>query len=74
MINSGWFAETFPLKERLPTLAEYYQSGLRLAVEPGTIWSTRGSSLGSIPKFFWRRTMASALLLSPMGRGMPRVG
>jgi CubicO group peptidase (beta-lactamase class C family) len=39
MINSGWFAETFPLEERLPTLAEYYQGGLRLAVEPGTIWT-----------------------------------
>jgi hypothetical protein len=39
MINSGWVAETFSLEERLPTLAEYYQGGLRLAAEPGTIWT-----------------------------------
>jgi CubicO group peptidase (beta-lactamase class C family) len=39
MINSGWFGETFPLDERLPSLAEYYQGNLRLAVEPGTIWT-----------------------------------
>src|SRR5215203_6237060 len=39
MINSGWFAETFPLEQRVPSLAEYYQGGLRLAAEPGTIWT-----------------------------------
>jgi CubicO group peptidase (beta-lactamase class C family) len=39
MINSGWFAETFPLEQRVPTLAEYYQGGLRLAAEPGSIWT-----------------------------------
>jgi len=39
MINSGWFAETFPLDQRVPTLAQYYQGGLRLAAEPGTIWT-----------------------------------
>ena len=39
MVNSGWFAETFPLGEPVPTLAEYYRGGLRLAVEPGTIWT-----------------------------------
>jgi CubicO group peptidase (beta-lactamase class C family) len=39
MVNSGWFGETFPLGKRLPTLAEYYRGGLRLAVEPGTIWA-----------------------------------
>ena len=39
MINSGWFGESFPLGERLPTLAEYYRGGLRLAAEPGTIWT-----------------------------------
>ena len=39
MIKSGWFAESFSLEERLPTLAEYYQGGLRLAAEPGTIWA-----------------------------------
>jgi CubicO group peptidase (beta-lactamase class C family) len=39
MVNSGWFGETFPLDERLPTLAEYYRGGLRLAAEPGTIWA-----------------------------------
>lgn len=39
MVNSGWFAETFPLDKRLPTLAEYYRGSLRLAVEPGTVWT-----------------------------------
>ena len=39
MINSGWFAETFPLDQRVPTLAEYYRGRLRLAVEPGTVWT-----------------------------------
>jgi hypothetical protein len=39
MINSRWFAETYPLEERLPTLAEYYRGGLRLAAEPGTVWT-----------------------------------
>ena len=39
MVNSGWFGETFPLGEPVPTLAEYYRGGLRLAVEPGTIWT-----------------------------------
>lgn len=39
MINSGWFAETFPLEQRLPTLAEYYQGSLPLAAEPGTVWT-----------------------------------
>jgi CubicO group peptidase (beta-lactamase class C family) len=39
MINSGWFAETFPLEQRVPNLAEYYEGGLRLAAEPGTIWT-----------------------------------
>jgi CubicO group peptidase (beta-lactamase class C family) len=39
MVNSGWFGETFPLKKALPTLAEYYRGALRLAVEPGTIWT-----------------------------------
>ena len=39
IVNSGWFGESFPLRKRLPTLAEYYRGGLRLAVEPGTIWA-----------------------------------
>ena len=39
MINSGWFAESFALEERVPTLAEYYEGSLRLAAEPGTIWT-----------------------------------
>jgi CubicO group peptidase (beta-lactamase class C family) len=39
MINSGWFGETFPLAEHLPTLAEYYRGHLRLAAEPGTVWT-----------------------------------
>jgi CubicO group peptidase (beta-lactamase class C family) len=39
MINSQWFGETFAMDQPVPTLAEYYQGGLRLAVEPGTIWA-----------------------------------
>ena len=39
MIKSGWFAESFALGERLPSLAEYYRGSLRLAAEPGTIWA-----------------------------------
>ena len=39
MINSDWFGETFALNQLMPTLAEYYRGGLRLAVEPGTIWA-----------------------------------
>ncbi len=39
MIKSGWFAESFALDESLPTLVEYYQGGVRLAAEPGTIWA-----------------------------------
>jgi len=51
MVNSGWFGESFALGERLPTLAEYYRGGLRLAVEPGTIctYSDHGfATLGQI--------------------------
>jgi len=51
MVNSGWFGESYPLGERLPTLAEYYRGGLRLAVEPGTIctYSDHGfATLGQI--------------------------
>ena len=39
MVNSDWFGETFCAGRRVPTLAEYYRGGLRLAVEPGTIWA-----------------------------------
>jgi CubicO group peptidase (beta-lactamase class C family) len=39
MVNSDWFGETFALDQTVPTLAEYYRGGLRLAVEPGTIWA-----------------------------------
>ena len=39
MINSGWFAESFALEERVPKLMEYYRGRLRLASEPGTIWT-----------------------------------
>ena len=39
MVKSGWFGETVPLHKRLPTLAEYYRGGLRLAAEPGTSWA-----------------------------------
>jgi CubicO group peptidase (beta-lactamase class C family) len=33
------FGESFRLGQRLPTLAEYYRGGLRLAVEPGTTFT-----------------------------------
>ncbi|GAA2093858.1 hypothetical protein GCM10009841_03880 [Microlunatus panaciterrae] len=39
MVSSGWFGESFAVDQRLPTLADYYSGGLRLAVEPGTIWT-----------------------------------
>jgi CubicO group peptidase (beta-lactamase class C family) len=39
IINSGWVGESFALEARAPTLAEYYRGGLRLTVEPGTIWT-----------------------------------
>jgi CubicO group peptidase (beta-lactamase class C family) len=39
MVRSDWFGETFALDQAVPTLAEYYRGGLRLAVEPGTIWA-----------------------------------
>ena len=51
MVNSGWFGESYALGERLPTLAEYYRGGLRLAVEPGTVctYSDHGfATLGQI--------------------------
>ncbi len=35
MLMSGWFGESFRLGQPVPTLAEYYRGGLRLAVEPG---------------------------------------
>ena len=37
MIHSGWFGESYPLGRALPTLADYYRGGLRLAAEPGTV-------------------------------------
>jgi CubicO group peptidase (beta-lactamase class C family) len=51
MVNSGWFGESFDLRKHLPTPAEYYHGGLRLAVEPGTIctYSDHGfATLGQI--------------------------
>jgi CubicO group peptidase (beta-lactamase class C family) len=51
VLNCGWFGESLALGERLPTLAEYYRGGLRLAVEPGTIctYSDHGfATLGQI--------------------------
>ena len=39
MVKSGWFGESFALDEPLPSLAEYYRGGLRLAAEPGTVWA-----------------------------------
>jgi CubicO group peptidase (beta-lactamase class C family) len=39
MVRSGWFGETWGLDERLPTLAEFYRGGLRLAAEPGTTFT-----------------------------------
>jgi CubicO group peptidase (beta-lactamase class C family) len=38
-VTSGWFGESFELGGAVPTLAEYYREGLRLAVEPGTIFT-----------------------------------
>jgi CubicO group peptidase (beta-lactamase class C family) len=60
MINSGWFAETFPLEQRVPKLAEYYQGGLRLAAEPGTIWTYTDhgfATLGQIVEDISRRPL-----------------
>jgi CubicO group peptidase (beta-lactamase class C family) len=37
MVNSGWVGESVAAGERVPTLAQYYRGGLRLAVEPGTV-------------------------------------
>ena len=37
--RTRWFGESFALDEPLPTLAEFYRGALRLAVEPGTIWT-----------------------------------
>lgn len=48
MVNSGWFGESFALGERLPTLAEYYSGGLRLAVEPGTIWAYTDHGIATV--------------------------
>ena len=39
MVRSGWFGETYPLDQDLPTLAQFYRGELRLAVEPGTVWA-----------------------------------
>jgi CubicO group peptidase (beta-lactamase class C family) len=39
MLGSGWFGESFPLGQVVPTLAAYYIGGLRLAVEPGTTFT-----------------------------------
>jgi CubicO group peptidase (beta-lactamase class C family) len=38
-LTSGWFGESFDLGRAVPTLAEYYREGLRLAVEPGTTFT-----------------------------------
>jgi CubicO group peptidase (beta-lactamase class C family) len=48
MIKSGWFGETFALDERLPTLAEFYHGGLRLAVELGTIWAYTDHGIAAV--------------------------
>ena len=51
MLHSRWFGETFALDERVPSLAEYYCGGLRLPVEPGTVWAYTDhgfSTLGQI--------------------------
>ena len=51
MVNSGWVGESVEAAERVPTLAEYYGGGLRLAVEPGTVctYSDHGfATLGQI--------------------------
>jgi CubicO group peptidase (beta-lactamase class C family) len=51
MLNSGWVGESVEAGEQVPTLAQYYRGGLRLAVEPGTIctYSDHGfATLGQI--------------------------
>jgi hypothetical protein len=80
MINSGWFGESFPLGERLPTLAEYYRGGLRLAAEPGTIWTytDHGVAAPLLPRAHLRaprddryRFVAIATAYVPAGHWLP---
>ena len=39
VLHSGWFSESYGLDEPLPTLGEYYRGELRLAAEPGTVFT-----------------------------------
>jgi CubicO group peptidase (beta-lactamase class C family) len=48
MIRSRWFEETFALDERLPTLAEFYDGRLRLAAEPGTVWTYTDHGIATV--------------------------
>ncbi|GAA2216196.1 hypothetical protein GCM10009850_116650 [Nonomuraea monospora] len=38
-LRSGWFGESVELGRPLPTLAEHYRGRLRLAAEPGTVFT-----------------------------------
>jgi CubicO group peptidase (beta-lactamase class C family) len=38
-VRSGWFSETYPLGQPVPTLAEFYRGRLRLVAEPGTTFT-----------------------------------
>jgi CubicO group peptidase (beta-lactamase class C family) len=38
-LRTGWFSETYPVGQPVPTLAEFYRGRLRLVVEPGTTFT-----------------------------------
>jgi CubicO group peptidase (beta-lactamase class C family) len=73
MIRSGWFGETYALDERLPSLGEFYHGGLRLAVEPGTIWAYTDhgfATLGQIVEDVTRQPLHAYLrehIFQPLG-------
>ncbi|HSQ37533.1 MAG TPA: serine hydrolase domain-containing protein, partial [Acidimicrobiia bacterium] len=47
VLMSGWVGESYELGQTVPTLAEYYRGGLRLAVEPGTTFTYSDHSLAT---------------------------
>lgn len=48
VLSSGWFGESFKLGHPLPTLAEHYRGGLRLAAEPGTVFTYSDHSFATV--------------------------
>jgi CubicO group peptidase (beta-lactamase class C family) len=38
-VRTGWFSESYPLGQPVPTLAEFYRGTLRLVAEPGTTFT-----------------------------------